>query len=50
MEQVEEEKSAREIVRKFHLVRNDPASMLDLDRELGSRTTAAQAGAQGRTA
>ena len=37
MEQVEEEKSAREIVRKFHLVRHDPASLLDLDRELGTR-------------
>ena len=33
-EQVEEEKSAREIVAKFRLVGNDPASLLDLDREL----------------
>ena len=40
-EQVEEEKSAREIVAKFRLVGNDPASLLDLDRELGSRTGAA---------
>jgi ferritin len=39
-EQVEEEKSAREIVAKFRLVGNDPASLLDLDRELGSRTGA----------
>jgi len=39
-EQVEEEKSAREIVAKFRLVGNDPASLLDLDRELGSRTPA----------
>jgi ferritin len=38
-EQVEEEKSAREIVAKFKLVGNDPASLLDLDRELGARTT-----------
>ena len=37
-EQVEEEKSAREIVAKFRLVGNDPSSLLDLDRELGSRT------------
>jgi ferritin len=37
-EQVEEEKTAREIVAKFKLVGNDPASLLDLDRELGSRT------------
>jgi len=36
-EQVEEEKTAREIVAKFHLVGNDPASLLDLDRELGVR-------------
>jgi ferritin len=40
-EQVEEEKSAREIVAKFRLVGEDPASLLDLDRELGSRTGAA---------
>jgi ferritin len=36
-EQVEEEKTVREIVAKFHMVQNDPASMLDLDRELGGR-------------
>jgi ferritin len=36
-EQVEEEKTAREIVHKFRLVGNDPASILDLDRELGAR-------------
>jgi len=39
-EQVEEEKIAREIVAKFRLVKNDPAAILDLDRELGARTTA----------
>jgi ferritin len=39
-EQVEEEKTAREIVKKFHLVKDDPASLLDLDRELGGRTAA----------
>jgi ferritin len=38
-EQVEEEKVAREIVMKFRLVKNDPAAILDMDRELGSRTT-----------
>jgi ferritin len=38
-EQVEEEKVAREIVAKFRLVKNDPAAILDLDRELGTRTT-----------
>jgi ferritin len=40
-EQVEEEKSAREIVAKFRLVGNDPSSLLDLDRELGARSSAA---------
>ncbi|RIK78329.1 MAG: ferritin [Planctomycetota bacterium] len=37
-EQVEEEKSAREVVHKFKMVKDDPASLLDLDRELGGRT------------
>lgn len=37
-EQVEEEKTAREIVHKFNLVKEDPASLLDLDRDLGART------------
>jgi len=36
-EQVEEEKTAREVVHKFHMVADDPASLLDLDRELSSR-------------
>ena len=38
-EQVEEEKTAREIVTQFRLIKNDPAAILDMDRELGSRTT-----------
>jgi ferritin len=42
-EQVEEEKTAREIVAKFKMVGNDPASLLDLDRDLGERTGAEQA-------
>lgn len=37
-EQVEEEKTAREIVAKFRMVGDDGAALLDLDRELGSRT------------
>ena len=37
-EQVEEEKQGREIVAKFKLIGSDPASILDMDRELGSRT------------
>ena len=36
-EQVEEEQSVREILAKLQMVRNDPASLLDLDRDLGSR-------------
>lgn len=36
-EQVEEEKTARDIVAKFQLVKDDPAALLDLDRELGTR-------------
>ena len=36
-EQVEEEKTVSEIVAKFQMVKNDPASILDLNRELGSR-------------
>jgi ferritin len=39
-EQVEEEKTAREIVAKFKLVGNDPAALIDLDRELGERVSA----------
>ncbi len=39
-EQVEEEKTAREIVHKFELVQGDAAALLELDRELGSRAAA----------
>jgi ferritin len=44
-EQVEEEKTIRAIVAKFHMVKDDPSSLLDLDRELGQRQTEAAAGA-----
>jgi ferritin len=37
-EQVEEEKTGREIVAKFKLIGNDPASILDMDRDLGTRS------------
>jgi ferritin len=37
-EQVEEEKTGREIVAKLHMVGDDPASLLDMDRELGARS------------
>ena len=36
-EQVEEERTAREIVAKFELLKDDPAALLDLDRDLGAR-------------
>lgn len=47
-EQVEEEKTARDIVHKFQMVKDDPAALLDLDRELGSRVAeaAGEAGAK----
>lgn len=43
-EQVEEEKTVREISAKFQMVKDDPASLLDLDRELGARPVEAPAG------
>jgi ferritin len=43
-EQVEEEKTVREILAKFQMVKDDPASLLDLDRELGARQPEADAG------
>ena len=45
-EQVEEEKTVREIVAKFQMVSHDPASMLDLDRELGAATRRRSRGAR----
>ena len=36
-EQVEEEQNVREILAKLEMVKDDPASLLDLDRDLGSR-------------
>jgi ferritin len=42
-EQVEEEKTVREIVAKFQMVKDDAASILDLDRELGGRPSATAA-------
>ncbi len=36
-EQVEEEKNARDILHKVKLVKDDPSSLLDLDRDLGER-------------
>jgi ferritin len=43
-EQVEEEKSMREIVGKLQMVKDDPPSLLDLDRELGGRGPEAPSG------
>lgn len=36
-EQVEEEKTCREIVAKLQMVGKDPSGVLEIDRELGSR-------------
>src|SRR5439155_16617337 len=44
-EQVEEEKTAREIVARFRLVGDDAGSLLDLDRELGARSASRAASA-----
>ena len=40
-EQVEEEKTCREVVTKLQMVAGDPASLLEIDRELGARTPGA---------
>jgi ferritin len=42
-EQVEEEKSMRDIVAKLRMVKDDAPSLLDMDRELGSRVAEAAA-------
>ena len=39
-EQVEEEKTAREIVGRLELVGKDPSSVIDIDRDLGGRAGA----------
>ncbi len=36
-EQVEEERTARDVLAKFRMVQEDPSAILDLDRELGQR-------------
>jgi ferritin len=41
-EQVEEEKTMREIVGKLQLIKDDAPSLLDLDRELGGRAPDAE--------
>lgn len=43
-EQVEEEKTMREIVAKLRMIGDDAPSLLDLDRELGSRQPDAEGG------
>ncbi len=40
-EQVEEEQTARQLVARFQLIANDPGALLDLDRELGARSSTA---------
>ena len=41
-EQVEEEKTCRDIVGRLEMIKNDPAAILDIDRELGGRSGAAE--------
>jgi ferritin len=41
-EQVEEEQTARMILAKFQRVKDDPAALLDLDEDLGSRSSGAK--------
>jgi ferritin len=41
-EQVEEEKTTRDVVGRFQLAKDDPASLLEIDRELGTRDPALQ--------
>ena len=43
-EQVEEEKTIREIVSKLRMVKGDSSAVLDLDRELGARAAEPAAG------
>jgi ferritin len=40
-EQIEEEKTCREIVGRLEMVKADPAAILDIDRELGERSSGA---------
>ena len=42
-EQVEEEKTAREVVGRLHMVEGDKASIIDIDRDLGGRAGASAA-------
>lgn len=38
-EQVSEEQTARQILAQLEMVKDDPAALLDLDRQLGARTS-----------
>ena len=46
-EQVEEEKTVRDIVAKFRMIQDDPSAMIDMDRELGGRVPEEGDGADG---
>jgi ferritin len=43
-EQVEEEKSARDIIAKLEMAGSDARALLEIDRELGARAGAPDAG------
>ena len=42
-EQVEEEKTVRDIMARFQMVKDDPSALIDLDRELGGRAAEPEA-------
>lgn len=47
-EQVEEEKSARDIIARLEMAGTDPRALLEMDRELGARAAAGAAGGAGK--
>lgn len=49
-EQVEEEKTMREIVARLQMIKDDPPSLLDMDRELGARKPEAEEEGEGGAA
>lgn len=45
-EQVEEEKTVRDITARFQLLKDDPSALVDLDRDLGSRSQSGDGAAE----
>lgn len=46
-EQVEEEKTVRDIAARFEMLKDDPSALIDLDRDLGERSATDSAAAEG---